>query len=472
MNPSGKIVLLVDDNALNRELLNRTLQTEQYTILEAEDGIEALAVLEHQQVDIIISDVLMPNLDGYGLCTEVRRRPELRNVFLILYSATNFSPDDEIYGLNCGADRFVDKQGTPKVILKTIDEVRKDRTERGYDYLPPENPSHAEVEMKRFNAVMIRQLEGNSIVIERARAGLQSLNEKLEERVRDHTAKLAMANQGLETLSSELDRRVAIRTRELAAKNSILEARAEELELRTKELISSNADLEQFASAASHDLQEPLRAVSGCIQVFERNFHGKIDENSDKLIQTVVNASSRMKSLIEGILSYSKAGQADNLQTIDTGAVLRQLLVDLSVAITETKTEVVFSQLPSLRFVKTQFEQLLRNLVGNAIKYRNGPGHKVSISAERQIDCWIFSVADNGIGFKQQYAEEIFNIFRRLHTQEEYIGTGIGLTISKKIVEGRGGKIWAESSPDHGSTFFFSVPDSGDVFASYLSSEL
>jgi light-regulated signal transduction histidine kinase (bacteriophytochrome) len=119
----------------------------------------------------------------------------------------------------------------------------------------------------------------------------------------------------------------------------------------------------------------------------------------------------------------------------------------------------VFGKLPSLRFVKTQFEQVVRNLICNAIKYRSALGQKIYVRAERQPGAWIFSVADNGIGFQQQYSEKIFRVFQRLHARDHYPGAGIGLAIGKKIVERRGGKIWAKSTPGHGSTFFFSIPD-------------
>ena len=151
----------------------------------------------------------------------------------------------------------------------------------------------------------------------------------------------------------------------------------------------------------------------------------------------------------------------EKLETIDSGAVLQQVLADLGAAISESKAEVVFGELPSLRFVKRQFAQVLQSLVGNAIKYRSAVGPRIYVRAERQTGAWMFRVEDNGIGFEQQYAEQIFGVFKRLHTREQYGGTGIGLAIGKKIVESRGGKIWVESVPNHGSTFFFSVPDSG-----------
>jgi signal transduction histidine kinase len=448
MSESLKVVLIVDDNLANRELLARTL-SDRYETAQAQDGLEALAILEVQTVDAIVSDILMPNLDGYALCRAVRRCPELEDVFFILYTATNFSADDERLGLECGADKFVNKQGTPKVILHMIDEVMKLKREDRVRHVGAPLVSAADEEMKRYNSRIIRQLEENSFQVEQARDELRDRNGELEKSGAERAAQLAIANKRLEFLNEELEQRVSGRTVELAAKN--------------KELARSNADLEQFAYAASHDLQEPLRAVSGCVQLFARKYRGQADQKADQLVDMIVSGAARMQALINAILAYSRAGQAANLETIDSGAVLKCVLADLQVALEESQTEVVFTTLPSIRFAKTQFEQLLRNLIGNAIKYRKTIGQKVHIQVERQINSWIFSVTDEGIGFEQQYAAQVFGIFQRLHTRDQYLGAGIGLSISKKIIESRGGTIWAQSIPDHGSSFFFSVPDSPEL---------
>ena len=270
--------------------------------------------------------------------------------------------------------------------------------------------------------------------------------------IRNGNRRREAAEMALHRANEDLEKRVAERTHELAERNAALAARA-------RELGRSNADLEEFAYAASHDLQEPLRAMTGCAQVLERKYRGKLDQKGDELINMIVDGSSRMKAKIEGLLAYSRAGQDENLESVDTGAVLQHVLADLKLAISESKAEISFASLPSLRFVRGEFERLLYNLVGNAIKYR-GPGNpKIHVNAERQINSWIFKITDNGMGFEPEYADKIFGVFQRLHTNEEYLGTGIGLAIVKKIVERRGGWIWVDSEPGRGSTFFFSVPD-------------
>jgi light-regulated signal transduction histidine kinase (bacteriophytochrome) len=260
-----------------------------------------------------------------------------------------------------------------------------------------------------------------------------------------------VAENALRRANEDLEKRVAERTNKLAEQNAALEA-------YTRRLGRAKADLEQFAFAASHDLQEPLRAMAGCAQALERKYHGKLDQKADDLIGMIVAGSTRMKALIKGLLEYSRSGQ-DNQESVDTGVVLQQVLADLSLALTESKAEISFASLPTLNFVKGEFERVLDNLIGNAIKYRGSGSPKIHISAERQVNAWIFRIADNGIGFEPQYADKIFCVFQRLHTREQYLGTGIGLALVKKIVERRGGWIWVDSEPSQGSTFFFSVPD-------------
>jgi light-regulated signal transduction histidine kinase (bacteriophytochrome) len=270
--------------------------------------------------------------------------------------------------------------------------------------------------------------------------------------VRNANRRREAAENSLHQVNEDLQERVAERTHKLAEQKTALQLHARKLE-------RVNADLEQFAFAASHDLQEPLRAMAGCAQALERKYQGKLDRKADELIGMIVAGSTRMKTLIEGLLAYSRAGQDDNLESIDTGAVLQRVLADLSLALTESKAEISLASLPTLNFVKGEFERLLYNLVGNAIKYRGSGSLKIHISAERQVNAWIFKIADNGIGFEPQYADKIFCVFQRLHTRAQYLGTGIGLALVKKIVERRGGWIWVDTEPGHGSTFFFSVPD-------------
>lgn len=234
----------------------------------------------------------------------------------------------------------------------------------------------------------------------------------------------------------------------------------QKLVLATAELARSNAELEQFAYVASHDLQEPLRMVSAYVQLFEKRYKGHVDEQADKYIHYAVDGARRMEALIAALLEYSRAGRAEiQTETVDLERVLDRLSVTLEGAIEESGAIVTHDVLPAVRSDETQLARVFQNLLGNALKFRRPDvPPRVHVSAERRQHRWVFSIRDNGIGIDSGYADRIFVIFQRLHTRTEYPGTGIGLAICKRIVERLGGEIWFESEPGKGTTFFFALP--------------
>ena len=221
----------------------------------------------------------------------------------------------------------------------------------------------------------------------------------------------------------------------------------------------SNADLEQFAYVASHDLQEPLRAVVSYLQLFERRYKGQIDEKADKYITHAVSGGQRMQELINGLLAYSRISTRGKvLEPIDSTVVMNNAVHNLHRIITENNAVITHDPLPVVKVDDVQLLQVFQNLIGNAIKYRDTPTPTVHIGAQLTGDHWLFSVSDNGIGIDMQYADRIFTIFQRLHTRKKYEGIGVGLAVCKKIIERHGGKIWVESELGKGSTFYFTLP--------------
>ncbi len=234
----------------------------------------------------------------------------------------------------------------------------------------------------------------------------------------------------------------------------------ERLRATVQELDHSNQELRQFAYVASHDLQEPLRAVSGCVQILKKRYTGQLDEGAEELIRHAVEGASRMRGLIEALLDYSRVGtRGKPFEPTDCNAVIKAVLSNLQVMVAESEAEVTCGQLPRLAADQLQLVQLFQNLISNAIKFRAQATPKIQVGAERQDGFWRFWVRDNGIGIEPEYRQRIFTIFQRLHTRTEYEGTGIGLAICKKIVERHGGEIWAESQSGQGSTFCFTLPD-------------
>jgi PAS domain S-box-containing protein len=232
----------------------------------------------------------------------------------------------------------------------------------------------------------------------------------------------------------------------------------EKVTARTAELSRSNAELEQFAYIASHDLQEPLRMVTSYMQLIEKRYKEKLDEDGIEFIEFAVDGAKRMKTLIGDLLTYSRVGSKEKpFESVDCGRVLEKALSNLEIAIEESGAEITHAPLPTVRGDEVQLVQLFQNLIGNAIKFRGDQPPEIQIRAEEEGSAWRFSVQDNGIGIKPEYFEMIFQVFKRLHGRGEYDGTGIGLAVCRKIISRHGGTLDVESHLAEGATFRFTI---------------
>ena len=258
-------------------------------------------------------------------------------------------------------------------------------------------------------------------------------------------AKLARHRDQLEML-------VGKRTAELTEANARLQQTAEDLK-------RSNRDLEQFAYVASHDLQEPLRAVGGYVKLLERRLSGTLDTRAREFITGAFEGAVRMERLIHDLLAFSRVGtRGGEFVPTDLGAGLQWALDNLKATINSAQATVTHEPLPTVTVDGTQIMQVFQNLIGNALKFRGEAPPRIHVGAQRQEGRWVVSVRDNGIGIEPEYFDKIFQLFQRLHTRKQYAGTGIGLAICKQIVERHGGTIWVESQPGQGTTFFFTIP--------------
>ena len=320
---------------------------------------------------------------------------------------------------------------------------------------------------------------------DRMAAEVRKANALLENRVRDRTAELHNANMALQAQINErlraeeelqkyrehLEDLVKERAEELNASNEQLRKEAEErkraeeeIMATARELARSNKDLEQFAYVSSHDLQEPLRMITGYLQLLKRRYKSRLDDEADEFIAYAVDGADRMRQLITDLLAYSRAGSRGLMrEPVDCRKPLGKALLNLKSTIEQRGAHITCDALPEISADFTQLTQVFQNLIGNSIKFCKDAAPRVHVGARRYNGSWDFSISDNGIGIERQYLERIFGVFQRLHVRAHFSGNGIGLSICKKIIERHGGQIWAESEPGKGSVFHFTLPAPGET---------
>lgn len=279
-------------------------------------------------------------------------------------------------------------------------------------------------------------------------AELQVFNDELEARVEDRTRDLRRARFAAEKSLKDLEQETASR---MQAQLLLAE--------KARDLQRSNEDLQRFAYVASHDLQEPLRMVASYLQLLEQRYQDALDEDAREFIHYAVDGATRMKNLIDDLLDFSRVGtRANPFEPTDLNTILGKVRANLQMRIEEENAVVVSEELPTIPADPPQMIQLFQNLIDNAIKFRAEDPPRVHIKAKEAEQEWVISVSDNGIGIDPQYFDRIFVIFQRLHTRTQYPGTGIGLAVGKRIVERHNGRIWVESAPGGGTTFYCALP--------------
>jgi signal transduction histidine kinase len=304
--------------------------------------------------------------------------------------------------------------------------------------------------------------EGTGII------GAGNLDFRLDVATRDELGELARAFdamtgklKGTTVSRDELARVNAELQSELSGRQRAeagLNRHAAELQRTNRDLELSNLDLQRFAHVASHDLQTPLRSIGGFLQLLQSEYEGRLDPRADDWIRRTVQATKVLQASIRDLLEYSRIdSMAHPFERVSFEAIFADAVLLLDAAIQESAAEVTRDELPTLMGDRTQLVRLMQNLIANSLTYCVGPP-RVHVSAQSTASEWVFSVRDNGIGIEPKYHERIFDIFQRLHTQQEYSGTGIGLAVCRRIVHRHSGRIWLESRPDRGTTFFFTIP--------------
>jgi len=408
-------ILLVDDRPGNLLALEAVLEDPGYNLVKANSGVTALRHLLDKEFALILLDAQMPAMDGFETARIIREREKTHDIPIIFVTAE----------------------------LGEIDHVGRGYALNAVDYI-----------LKPFDRDILRTKVAVLAELHRKTAKVRQQAELLGRSEARLVKLVAERTSELERTNRQLELQVAERTRAM-----------EKLERTMVELERSNKELEQFAYVASHDLQEPLRSISGFLQLLEKRYAGQLGEDADLFIARSLAATHRMKTLIEGLLAYSRVGmRGGSFEPVDCAKVLEQALVNLQVGIEESDAAITHDPMPAVVGDSSQLGQLFQNLFNNAIKFKSDRRPEIHVGATRDANPghWLFSVRDNGIGIPAEHFERIFVIFQRLHSRSEYPGTGIGLSLCKKIVERHNGRIWVESQPGAGSTFFFTLPAGGD----------
>lgn len=469
----GARVLVVDDNADMRNYIRRLLSRAAYEVKLASDGEEALRSVREGRPDLVLSDVMMPGLDGFALLKALRSDPATQSLPVILLSA-RADEEARTEGLDFGADDYLTKPFTARELLSRagahvkLARVRRKAEEQARVILESITDgffaldrdwrfTYVNAEGERLIGFRRDQMMGKTIWAAYPEAVgtpfYREYNRAMNERV------------PVEFESFYPPLNTWFRVKAYPADTGGLSVFYEDITERKQaeeQLRRANEDLEQFAYSASHDLQEPLRNVAVYSQLLERKYQSKLDKQGEQFLANIIGGAKRMSYLLSDLLAYSRVGSCadETVERTNSGLVLDQVLTDLANQIAESDAAILRDTLPFVVVRPSHLRQLFQNLIGNAIKYRK-ESEKLSVHVRAQRDgaMWLFSVADNGIGIRPEFRDQVFGLFKRLHGNTgKYSGTGIGLAICQRIVAQYGGRIWADSEEGVGSVFNFTLP--------------
>jgi PAS domain S-box-containing protein len=522
-------VLIVDDEPKNLTVLETVLNDPCYRLVRATSPDEALLALIVEEFALLILDIRMPGMTGFELAQMIKKRKRTAHVPIIFLTAYYNEDQHVLEGYGMGAVDYLHKPVNPGILRSKVSvfaELHRRNRECGIAnrslLAEVTERRQAEEQLRVLNDTLDQRVMERTEALRESEARFRELADSMPPMVwtargdgyldyynarwyeftgflPDRYGDLAnwepivhpddfktcyeawLRSVGIGApyrIEHRLwDRRAnrycwylgrALPVRDEAGRivkwigtcTDIDEEKRTEEELRR-----ANQALEQFAFAASHDLQEPLRNIVILTQLVQQRYGAKLDQDADRFLETIVEGAQRMGRLVSGLLDYTQAADpgTEAASIVDVETVFERVIKNLDGAVQERLATITHDKLPSVPAKDVHIEQLLQNLIGNALKYsKDTEPPRVHVSAVRQSDQWSFAIQDNGIGIAPQYLDQVFGIFKRLHTKEgKYSGTGIGLAICQRIVQSYGGCIWAESEVGRGSTFFFTVPAAG-----------
>ncbi len=428
-------ILIVDDKPENLYMLEALLKGTGYDIISARNGAEALGLARKEIPRMIISDILMPIMDGYSLCREFKRDVDLQNVPFIFYTATYTDKKDEEFALSLGADRFILKPADPDKFLEIVQDVLLAvATKKIKPKKPPDQPEL--VVLKEYNATLIRKLEDKMLQTEENEKQLKKYIKELEEQI---LARIK-AEAEIQKLNQELEERV---------------------KQRTTELEEANKELEAFSYTVSHDLRAPLRALSSFSALLLKEHSEHLDGEIKDFINSIISNAKSMSQMVEDLLTFSKYNKREIIKfKFEMNQVVESVIAGLPANYEKDKYKIVIHDLGNACGDLNLIKQVWINLISNAIKFSVFNDHPtIEIGMQENGNQKVYFVKDNGVGFDTRYADKLFGVFQRLHTATEFEGTGVGLAIVHRIVTRHGGTVRAVSELGKGSTFYFSLPE-------------
>lgn len=418
-------ILIVDDVPSDLTILSRVLKSRGWNILFANNGLNAISLAQKSLPDIILLDANLLGMDALETCQRLKSNSQTQNI-PVIFITDYIDIETKIKGFRLGAVDYISKSFELQKIIARIQvqikaepmqQINKQQNQR----LKSEIAQHIVTQKKLINPHIKEQ----------------ELNEQLEAKVAEKTAEILQKNRELETKNQELQR--------------------------------SNIELESFAYAVAHDLQAPLRSIKMFAQLLAQEYQELLQGHPQEYLEYITSGAERMETLIHDLLAYSRAGK--NEQTwipVSLKEVVNTALCNLEAMIRESQAIVKVGNLPTLIINPTEITQLFQNLISNGIKFCPQKQPLIEIGAFYHRDKWQIFVKDNGIGIDPKYHQQIFQVFQRLHSEDDYPGTGIGLSICQKIIKHHGGKIWLKSEPNKGSTFYFTLLNDISQRSSFL----
>lgn len=406
-------VLIVDDIVENRYLLETILKAGGYEVVSAANGAEALAAAGAAPPDLLVTDILMPVMDGFELCRRWKADERLRPIPLVFYTATYTDEKDEALARTLGADRFLVKPLPPDVLLDAIREVLEaPRTEAPAADAGEVLQGYSEALFRKLQR-KVAQLEAEAATRRRAEEEVRALNAELEERVR----------------------------------------------ARTAELETSIREMEAFSYSVSHDLRAPLRAIDGYSALLDSEASERLDAESRELLRKIRASARTMSTLIDELLEFSRTGRSELRRTrLDMGGIVRSAFEQLTTPAERERVELRVGSLPPADGDSALIRHVVTNLLSNALKFSSGRERPVvEVGSREEGDRVVYFVKDNGAGFDMKYADKLFGVFQRLHSPAEFPGVGVGLAIVQRIVARHGGTVSATGRVGEGAEFAFSL---------------